>query len=218
MRVVQIDLDSPEPGSTMSKLDRGSEPAARAVDLTKSYGTGDAVVRGLDGVDVEFERGRFTAVIGASGSGVDADALHGGAGRTNVGVRSRRGRGDRAAQRRALDRHAPGPVGFVFQSFNLVPTLSQPRTSRFRSTSPGTRSIRRGLTISSRRSASPIGCRTVPVGCPVASSSVSACARALIRRPELNFADEPTGNLDSTSSAELLAFLRDAASEPGSRS
>ena len=70
MRSLQIDLDFPEPGSTMSKLDRGFlTPAARAVDLTKSYGTGDAVVRALDGVDVEFERGRFTAVMGPSGSG-----------------------------------------------------------------------------------------------------------------------------------------------------
>src|ERR1035438_8668552 len=70
MRSDLIDLDRHEPGSTVSQLDqRSSTPAAHAVDLTKTYGTGDAVVRALDGVTVEFERGRFAAVMGPSGSG-----------------------------------------------------------------------------------------------------------------------------------------------------
>jgi putative ABC transport system ATP-binding protein len=69
--------------------------------------------------------------------------------------------------------------------------------------------------LASTRSASPTGSRTVPASCPTVSSKRVACARALIHRPDLIFADEPTGNLDSRSSSEVLEFLRVAVSEHG---
>ena len=187
-------------------------PAARAVDLTKTYGSGDTAVRALDGVNVEFERGRFTAVMGPSGSGkstlmhcmagLDAPT----AGRAFIGDEEIGPLDDAGLTELRRDR-----VGFVFQSFNLVPTLTRggehhaprrPRRAR--------RSTGRGSTISSASSGSPTGCRTGPSELSGGQQQRVACARALIGRPELIFADEPTGNLDSNASAEVLAFLRQA--------
>ena len=149
-------------------------PAARAVDLTKTYGTGDAAVRALDGVNVEFERGRFTAVMGPSGSG-KSTLMHCMAG-LDVRRRAARSSGTRRSDcstTRDLTQMRRDRIGFVFQSFNLVPTLTAGENITLPPTSPGRRSTRRGSTISSTRSASPIGCRTVPASCPVASSSGS---------------------------------------------
>ena len=217
MRSLQIDLDFPEPGSTMSKLDRGFlTPAARAVDLTKSYGTGDAVVRALDGVDVEFERGRFTAVMGPSGSG-KSTLMHCMAG-LDVPTSGSAFVGDEEIgllnDARLTDMRRDR-VGFVFQSFNLVPTLSAAENITLPLDLAGDKvdqawfdHLVKALGIADRLSHRPSGMSG-------GQQQRVACARALIRRPELIFADEPTGNLDSTSSAELLAFLRDAASEHG---
>jgi putative ABC transport system ATP-binding protein len=192
----------------------GDVPAARAIDLVKTYGKGDAVVQALDGVNVEFDRGRFTAVMGPSGSG-KSTLMHCMAGldtptsgRTFVGLREIGELNDSGLTE--MRRHQ---IGFVFQSFNLVPTL----TARDNITLPAELSktkvdqawfdylvqqLRIGDRLSHRPSEMSGG-----------QQQRVACARALIQRPDLIFADEPTGNLDSNSTAEMLGFLRKSVTE-----
>jgi putative ABC transport system ATP-binding protein len=201
----------------MSQPDRRFlTPAARAVDLTKSYGKGDAVVRALDSVNVEFERSHFTAVMGPSGSG-KSTLMHCMAG-LDTPTSGRAFLGDEEigllddARLTGMRRDR---VGFVFQSFNLVPTLSAAENITLPLDLAGTEvnqawfdHLVEALGIADRLSHRPSGMSG-------GQQQRVACARALIGRPELIFADEPTGNLDSSSSAELLAFLRDAVSQHG---
>ena len=191
-------------------------PAARAVDLTKSYGKGDVVVRALDGVNVEFERGRFTAVMGPSGSG-KSTLMHCMAGldvptsgRTFVGEEEIGQLDDAGLTDLRRDR-----IGFVFQSFNLVPTLTAAENITLPADLAGVEVDQAwfdylvgALGIADRLSHRP---SEMSGG----QQQRTACARALIRRPDLIFADEPTGNLDSSSSAEVLAFLRRSVTEHG---
>ncbi len=183
--------------------------AARAVSLVKTYGKGDAVVNALAGVNVEFESGRFTAVMGPSGSGkstlmhcmagLDAPS----SGQAFVGEQDIAELDDSHLTQLRRDR-----IGFVFQSFNLVPTL----TARENITLPidlaGGKvdqdwfdQLVDQLGIADRLSHR-------PVEMSGGQQQRAACARALVSRPELIFADEPTGNLDSTASAAMLEFLR----------
>jgi putative ABC transport system ATP-binding protein len=192
----------------------GRPPAARAVELTKTYGSGEVAVRALDGVSLEFERGRFTAVMGPSGSG-KSTLMHCMAGldvptsgRAFVGEEEIGGHDDAALTELRRDR-----VGFVFQSFNLVQTLTAGENITL-STDLAGRTVDRGwfdhlvaqLGIEDRLSHRP---GELSGG----QQQRVACARALIGRPELLFADEPTGNLDSNASAEVLEFLRRAVDE-----
>ena len=195
---------------------RSSTPAARAVDLTKTYGTGDAVVRALDGVNVAFERGCFTAVMGPSGSG-KSTLMHCMAG-LDTPTSGRAFVGDQEIERlddAGLTELRRDRIGFVFQSFNLVPTLTAGENITLPLDLAGAEIDQAwfdylvgALGIADRLSHRP---SEMSGG----QQQRVACARALIRRPELIFADEPTGNLDSNSSAELLAFLRDAVTEHG---
>jgi len=193
-----------------------SVAAARAIDLVKTYGKGDTIVRALDGINVEFERGRFTAVMGPSGSG-KSTLLHCMAGldsptsgRTFVGAEEIGLLDDAGLTRMRRDR-----IGFVFQSFNLVPTLTAGENITLPADLAG-RKIDQAwfdylidqLAIRDRLSHRP----TEMSG---GQQQRAACARALIGRPDLIFADEPTGNLDSNSSAEMLAFLRRSVTEFG---
>jgi putative ABC transport system ATP-binding protein len=183
--------------------------AARAVSLVKTYGKGDAVVNALAGVNVEFESGRFTAVMGPSGSGkstlmhcmagLDAPS----SGQAFVGEQDIAELDDSHLTQLRRDR-----IGFVFQSFNLVPTI----TARENITLPidlaGGKvdqdwfdQLVDQLGIADRLSHR-------PVEMSGGQQQRAACARALVSRPELIFADEPTGNLDSTASAAMLEFLR----------
>jgi len=191
-------------------------PAARAVDLVKIYGKGTAVVRALDGVTVDFARAEFTAIMGPSGSG-KSTLMHCMAGldvptsgEVYVGDRSIGSLDDAGLTQLRRDR-----LGFVFQSFNLVPTLSASENITLPADLAGHRvdpawfdflvdqlAIRDRLT---HRPAELSGGQQQRV----------ACARALIGRPDLIFADEPTGNLDSKASGEMLAFLRRSVSEFG---
>jgi putative ABC transport system ATP-binding protein len=205
------------PGSTVSQLAQSSSPpAAHAVDLTKTYGTGDAVVRALDGVNVEFERGRFTAVMGPSGSG-KSTLMHCMAG-LDTPTAGRAFVGDQEIDRlddAGLTELRRDRIGFVFQSFNLVPTLTAGENIALPLDLAGAEIDQAwfdylvgALSIADRLSHRP---SEMSGG----QQQRVACARALIRRPELIFADEPTGNLDSNSSVELLGFLRDAVTEHG---
>jgi putative ABC transport system ATP-binding protein len=216
MRSALIDLDGREPGTPSRPDPTTVTPAARAADLTKSYGASDGVVHALDGVDVEFARGRFTAVMGPSGSGKSTlmhclagldlpTSGHAFVGDQEIGLLD-----DAGLTELRRDR-----MGFVFQSFNLVPTLSAAENimlpldlARVKVDQGWFDHLVQALGIADRLSHRP---SEMSGG----QQQRIACARALIRRPELVFADEPTGNLDSRSSAELLAFLRDAVTEHG---
>jgi putative ABC transport system ATP-binding protein len=194
----------------MTQADSGtSEVVAEAVDLTKVYGEGEAQVRALDGVSVGFIRSRMTAIMGPSGSG-KSTLMHcmaaldkPTAGRISIDGVEIAGLGDKALTRLRRER-----LGFVFQSFNLVPTLS----ARENITLP--------LDIAGRKVdqawfdtvIDTVGLRDRLSHRPSELSGGQqqrvACARALVSRPAIVFADEPTGNLDSHASAEILGFLR----------
>jgi putative ABC transport system ATP-binding protein len=191
-------------------------PAARAVDLVKVYGRGDATVRALDGVSIDFARGQFTAVMGPSGSG-KSTLMHCMAGldtptsgRTFVGDLEIGGLDDRGLTQMRRDR-----VGFVFQSFNLVPTLTAAENITLPSDLAGRPVDREWFDLLVAQLG--IGDRLShrPNEMSGGQQQRVACARALIGRPDLIFADEPTGNLDSNSSAEMLGFLRRSVKEFG---
>jgi putative ABC transport system ATP-binding protein len=189
-------------------------PAARAVDLVKTYGVGDATVQALDGINVEFERGRFTAVMGPSGSG-KSTLMHCMAGldtptsgRSFVGDQEIGLLDDAGLTQLRRDR-----VGFVFQSFNLVPTLTAGENITLPADLAGHKVDRQWfdylvgqLGIADRLDHRP---NEMSGG----QQQRAACARALIGRPDLIFADEPTGNLDSNASGEMLDFLRRSVTE-----
>ena len=191
-------------------------PAAHAVDLRKTYGAGQAEVQAVAGVTVAFERGRFTAVMGPSGSGKStlmhcmAGLDRPTAGHTYIGGEDIGSLDDNGLTRMRRDR-----VGFIFQSFNLVPTLTAAENITLPADLAGRKVDRewyghltKQLGITDRLSHKP---QELSGG----QQQRVACARALIGRPELIFADEPTGNLDSNASAELLAFLRQSVQEFG---
>jgi putative ABC transport system ATP-binding protein len=195
---------------------RTESPAAHAVDLTKTYGTGDTAVTALAEVSVAFDRGRFTAVMGPSGSGkstlmhcmagLDAPT----SGRAFIGTDEIGRLDDSALTELRRDR-----IGFVFQAFNLVPTLTAAENITLPADLAG-RPVDHGwlhqitsqLGIADRLSHRP---GELSGG----QQQRVACARALITRPELVFADEPTGNLDSNASTEVLTFLRRAVDAHG---
>jgi len=190
--------------------------AAQAVGLSKIYGEGDAAVRALDEVTVDFERARFTAIMGPSGSG-KSTLLHCMAGLdspTSGHVLI----GDvdlTTLSEKALTLLRRKKIGFVFQAYNLVPTLTAAENITLPLDIAGeepdkawfdevvdTVGIRDRL---SHRPAELSGGQQQRV----------AGARALVSRPEIVFADEPTGNLDSKAGQEILTFLRSAVKDHG---
>lgn len=192
------------------------EAAARAVGLVKTYGKGDTEVRALDGVDVEFARHEFTAIMGPSGSGKSTlmhlmaglDAASGGSayiGQTDLSQLS-----DKELTSLRRDR-----LGFIFQSFNLVPTLTAAENISLPTNiaagkvdSEWFEEVTRRLGLTERLSHR-------PAELSGGQQQRVACARALVSRPELIFGDEPTGNLDSNASREVLEILRTAVDQDG---
>jgi putative ABC transport system ATP-binding protein len=190
--------------------------AARAGDLRKVYGEGDAAVEALRGVTIEFARGEFTAIMGPSGSG-KSTLLH-----CLAGLDSPSGGsvwiGDvdlTTLNEKQLTALRRDKVGFVFQAFNLVPTLTAAENITLPLDIAG-RDVDRAWydqvvdTIVLRDR---LGHR--PSELSGGQQQRVAGARALVSRPDIVFADEPTGNLDSRSGAELLGFLREACSTYG---
>jgi putative ABC transport system ATP-binding protein len=190
--------------------------AARAVDVVKSYGTGPTAVRALEHVSVELRRGEFTAIMGPSGSG-KSTLMHCLAGLDTVtsgsvaiGDVELRGLSDKKMTALRRDR-----IGFVFQSFNLVPTLN------------ALENITLPMAIAGRRP-DPQWLATVidtlglrdrldhrPSELSGGQQQRVAVGRALAARPEIVFGDEPTGNLDSRSSSEVLRILRGSVDQLG---
>lgn len=190
--------------------------AAAARDAVKTYGSGDAAVHALAGVSVDFERGRFTAIMGPSGSGKSTlmqnvaglDTLTSGS--VSIGGVDLSSLSDRKLTRLRRDR-----IGFVFQSFNLVPTLTAkenielPLDLASRSPDPDWfDEVVRTVGLESR-----LGHR--PAELSGGQQQRVAVARAIVGKPEIMFGDEPTGNLDSRSGGEVLSFLRHAVDRLG---
>ena len=194
-------------------------PAAHVTDLTKIYGAGDGTVRALDGVTVSIRRGEFTAVMGPSGSGkstlmhIMAGLDSATSGRAWIGGTDISGLDD--LELTILRRRR---VGFVFQAFNLVPTLDAignillPFDLDGRTPS-ALEKARIAALVESLGLGSRLGHR--PHELSGGQQQRVAIARALATGPDLVFADEPTGNLDSRTSREVLALLREATGERG---
>ncbi|MFF2848107.1 ABC transporter ATP-binding protein [Streptomyces sp. NPDC058001] len=193
-----------------------AETAARARALTKAYGSGETKVLALDSVDVDIARGRFTAVMGPSGSGKSTlmHCLAGldtvSAGQVWLGDTEITGLRDRELTRLRRDR-----VGFMFQSFNLIPTLNAAENITLPMDIAGRTPDRAWVD----RVIGTLGLgdrlKHRPAQLSGGQQQRVACARALASRPELIFADEPTGNLDSRAGLEVLGFLREAVDELG---
>ena len=190
--------------------------AARAERVTKVYGWGDTRVTALDELSVSFDRGRYTAVMGPSGSG-KSTLMHCMAGLDDVtegtvyvGDQDLSIMSDKELTKLRRER-----IGFVFQAFNLVPTL----TARENITLPLDLAGRKADTgwftevVETLGMSDRLGHR--PSELSGGQQQRVAAARAMVSRPDIIFADEPTGNLDSTASAELLEFLQDAVRKHG---
>jgi putative ABC transport system ATP-binding protein len=196
--------------------DAGSRPAANAVDLRKTYGTGQAAVHALAGVTVAFERGRFTAVMGPSGSG-KSTLMHCMAGldRPDSGKSFVGGVDIGHLDDNGLTKLRRDRVGFVFQSFNLVPTLTAAQNITLPLDLAGAKTDRAWFDHLVEQLGIAERLKHRPSEMSGGQQQRVACARALINRPDLVFADEPTGNLDSNASAQMLGFLRSSADELG---
>ncbi|MGH3149546.1 MAG: ABC transporter ATP-binding protein [Streptosporangiaceae bacterium] len=196
--------------------DTQATPAAQAQDLRKTYGTGQAVVHALAGINVTFERGRFTAVMGPSGSG-KSTLMHCMAGldRPTSGQAFVGGLDIGTLDDTGLTRLRRDRIGFVFQSFNLIPTLPAAENISLPAALAGKKVDSDWLDYLVKQLG--IGDRLThrPNEMSGGQQQRVACARALINKPDLIFADEPTGNLDSNASADLLEFLRRSVSELG---
>jgi putative ABC transport system ATP-binding protein len=190
--------------------------AVAAVDLVKVYGSGDTAVRALDGVTVRFARAAFTAIMGPSGSG-KSTLMHCLAGLdTATSGRALLGGTDLTAQPdKVLTKVRRERIGFVFQSFNLLPQLTAAQNITLPLDLAGRRA-ERGLFA---HLADVLGITARldhrPSELSGGQQQRVALARALVSRPEVVFADEPTGNLDSRSGAEVLLFLRNSVRELG---
>ena len=191
-----------------------TENAAHIRGGTKIYGEGSAEIRALDGISADFERGQFTAIMGPSGSGKSTllhtlaglDDLSEGSvyiGETELGTLKDR---DLTVLRREQ-------VGFVFQAFNLIPTLNAKENILLPLSIAGSKpdqewydKVVEAVGLSDRLDHRP---SELSGG----EQQRVAAARALVSKPEIVFADEPSGNLDSVASGELLDFMRTAVRE-----
>ncbi|TJZ56779.1 ABC transporter ATP-binding protein [Streptomyces piniterrae] len=190
--------------------------AACATGLTKVYGEGETRVVALDSVTVEFGRGRFTAIMGPSGSGKSTlmhcmaglDAISEGSAR--IGDTELSGLNDRQLTRLRREK-----IGFVFQAFNLLPTLDALENITLPMDIASSKPDQEWLELIVGTVGLSQRLRHRPSQLSGGQQQRVAVARALAARPEIVFADEPTGNLDSRSGAEVLGFLRESVRELG---
>ena len=190
--------------------------AIQAVDLVKNYGAGSNMVHALRGVNVSFERGKFTAIMGPSGSGkstlmhtlagldsaTSGHILFGGADLTRMDDK----------QLTLLRRHK---IGFIFQSFNLLPMFTAEQNILMPLTLAGDKPDHAWFDLLVDTLGLKQRLNHRPNELSGGQQQRVAIARALITKPKLVFADEPTGNLDSVSSAEVLGFLKRSVNELG---
>ncbi len=190
--------------------------AARTVHAVKVYGAGSTEVRALDDVSVDIPAGRFTAIMGPSGSG-KSTLLHVLAGLDTVtdGQVFVGGTDLATLKDRKLTELRRDRLGFVFQAFNLVPTLTAEENMTLPSSLGGREVDAEWLAEVVRTVGLEDRLHHRPAELSGGQQQRVAVARALVSRPDLVMADEPTGNLDSRSGAEILEFLRRAVKELG---
>jgi putative ABC transport system ATP-binding protein len=204
------------PAAEVAAAAAAAAAAARTERVSKTYGCGDTQVTALNEITVRIPRARLTAIMGPSGSGKSTlmhcmaglEAVS--SGRVYVGGVELSGLGDKRLTRLRRDK-----VGFVFQSFNLVPTLTALENIILPARIAGRRPDHGWLdmvidTVGLRER---LGHR--PAQLSGGQQQRVACARALASRPEIIFADEPTGNLDSRAGAEVLSLLQAAVRQVG---
>ncbi|MDO5029996.1 MAG: ABC transporter ATP-binding protein [Corynebacterium sp.] len=190
--------------------------AAYAKGLTKTYGIGDAAVTALDHVDISFAAGEFTAIMGPSGSG-KSTLMHCMAGLDSatsgsayIGETELSKLSDKEITALRRDR-----LGFVFQSFNLVPTLTAAENITLPINIAGREVDKEWFDEITTRLGLEKRLSHRPTELSGGQQQRVACARAIVSRPEIIFGDEPTGNLDSNSSREVLEILRSAVDDIG---
>ena len=195
---------------------RTSAIAARAVDVWKVYGSGEAQVAALRGVSLDLGGGMFTAIMGPSGSG-KSTLMHCLAGLDSVtrgevyiGDTKVTGLGDSGLTRLRRDK-----VGFVFQQFNLLPTLTAEENILLPLSIAGRKPDKQWYDTVINTVGLADRLRHRPSQLSGGQQQRVACARAMVSRPDVIFADEPTGNLDSRSGAEVLNFLRNSVHDFG---
>ena len=213
---MDLTADTPQPEDAAAPVATAEPPAARAVEARKIYGQGDTSVAALDGVTLEIPVAHYTAIMGPSGSGKSTlmhcmaglDSLT--SGQVYVGDRDLSTLSEDQLTLLRRDR-----IGFVFQAFNLVPTLN------------ALENIVLPLSLAGRKpdaewldqvvTTTGLGDRLThrPSELSGGQQQRVAVARALASRPEIIFADEPTGNLDSRAGAEILDFMRRAVRDMG---
>jgi putative ABC transport system ATP-binding protein len=204
------------PPGSLSGLPDPTDGAVAARNVSKSYGRGETAVHALRDVSLDFEKGRFTAIMGPSGSG-KSTLMHCLAGLDSVdsGQLWIGGTDITGLPDRDLTRLRREHVGFVFQAFNLVPTLTAEQNITLPVALAGGKvdpdwlhGIASTLGLGDRLSHRP---HELSGG----QQQRVAVARALLTRPDVIFGDEPTGNLDSTTGAEVLSLLRRSSREMG---
>jgi putative ABC transport system ATP-binding protein len=209
-----------QPGAHVQELERAYAAPARPVvgarGLTRTYGKGDAVVRALHNVDIDIPAGGFTAIMGPSGSG-KSTLMHilAGLDRPTAGVVTIDGVDITRLKERRLTQLRRDKIGFIFQSFNLLATLTADENivlpialARRRADEAWRRTVIEAVGLSDRLTHR-------PAELSGGQQQRVAVARALITRPAVLFADEPTGNLDSRTGAEVLRLLRRSCDEFG---
>ena len=191
-------------------LERSGEPVIRAAEITRTYGEGEAAVHALRGVSLEIERHRLTAVMGPSGSG-KSTLMHilAGLDRPDSGTVSIDGTDITALDDDALTKLRRSHIGFIFQFFNLLPMLTAEENILLPLEIAGSRpdagwhgEVMDKVGLTDRRTHR-------PAELSGGQQQRVAVARAVVSKPVVMFADEPTGNLDSRTGAEILGLLRD---------
>jgi putative ABC transport system ATP-binding protein len=188
--------------------------AARVVNVTKSYGSGEAQINALDGVSVEFQAGEFTAIMGPSGSG-KSTLLHCIAGLDRV-TDGEVWLGDTDITRlkeKKMTLVRRERIGFIFQAFNLLPTLNAQENIELPMRLARKKPDRNWFDLIVATVGLGDRLKHKPSELSGGQQQRVAVARALASQPEIIFADEPTGNLDSKSGSEVLKFMRDAVNE-----
>ncbi|MFD7320847.1 ABC transporter ATP-binding protein [Streptomyces sp. NPDC059875] len=202
--------------TTTPTVSRATAVAARATDLSKVYGQGETQVVALDRVTVDFRQGEFTAIMGPSGSG-KSTLMHCVAGLDSFSSGSvRLGETELGTLKdKQLTQLRRDKIGFIFQAFNLLPTLTAMENITLPMDIAGRKPDKQWVEkvidmigLSGRLSHR-------PAQLSGGQQQRVAVARALASRPEIIFGDEPTGNLDSRSGAEVLGFLRNSVRELG---
>ena len=185
------------------------EAIVKAAGLKKYYGKGEALVKALDGVDLEIERGKFTAIIGTSGSGKSTllNMLGGLAGPREGSVRiGKQELSKLTSEQATIFRRKQ--IGFIFQNYNLIPVLTVWENIIFPITLDGRKPDQKFIMEIVQLLGLESKLDSLPNNLSGGQQQRVAIARALASKPSIILADEPTGNLDSRTSDDVIGLLK----------